>query len=379
MADDDPIDSIPDLGLYEGTFRDVSPLLRFTPYTPNWWSSQTIDRVPETAVGWLVAQGWQVVRTYAEEDCGQTFYVMNRQSMQNWMILQTLLEEYVSAFNEGRKNNSIRYNDIIDLWIDMVKKNRQHLDRQADLTNTRVDFYFTTLDSLVTDIEDEIGDIRESLDGAEEEIEEALQDHANTLVMLESDYNTHAPIARAFLTDLGVTELARINEQFDNLLSKSTQDITNRGLYSSALITQVTARVERERSEAITSLNDRLNREKLANQHQLYGQQFSMRGAVTQGAAQRTQIQMAKGEWLVRSHQSLLATKLQVRMAQAQSRLEGQQRENALMAYQLDHRTNLGLGLFGFVERREDAYPSLESITKLVAGLGDSGGGWVAP
>jgi len=371
--------TIPDIVPYEGTFRDVSPLLRYTPYTPSWWTSQTIDRVPETSVGWLVAQGWQVVSTYAEEDCGQTFYVMTRQSMQSWVILQNLLTEYVSAYNEGRKNNSIRYNDVVDLWIDMMAKNRGHLDRMADLTNTRVDFYFTTLDSLVTDIEDEIGDIRESLDDAETEIDEALQDHANTLVLLESDYNTHAPIARAFLTDLGVTELARINEQFDNLQAKLEFDLVNRGLLSSSLITSITTRVERERSEAVTSLNDRLNREKLANQHQLYGQQFSMRGAVTQGAAQRTQIQMAKGEWLVRNHQSLLATKIQTRLAQAQSRLEGQSRENAVMAYQLDHRTNLGVGLFGFVERREDAYPSLDSITKLVAGLGDAGGGWVAP
>lgn len=370
---------IPDIRPYEGTFRDVSPLLKFTPYTPNWWSTQTITRVPETSVGWLVAQGWQVTSTYAEEDCGQTFYVMTRQSMQNWMILQTLLEEYVSAYNEGRKNNSIRYNDVIDLWIDMIAKNRGHLDRTADLTNTRIDFYFTTLDALVTDVEAEIGDIRDSLDDAEEEINTALQDHANTLVLLEADYNTHAPIARAFLTDLGVTELARINEQFDNLQAKLEFELVNRGLPSSSLITSVTTRVERERSEAITSLNDRLNREKLANQHQLYGQQFSMRGAVTQGAAQRTQVQMAKGEWLVRNHQSLLTSKIQVRMGQAQSRMEAQGKESTLMMAQLDHRTNLGVGLFGFVERREDAYPALESVTKLVAGLGDAGGGWVQP
>jgi hypothetical protein len=93
--------AVPDLIPVPGTIRDISPVVKYSPYSGNWWLNSYIDRVPETAVGWMVAQGWQVVSTYAEEDDGQTFYVMSRQSMQNWMILQTLLNEYTQAYNEG--------------------------------------------------------------------------------------------------------------------------------------------------------------------------------------------------------------------------------------------------------------------------------------
>ncbi len=49
------------------------------------------------------------------------------------------------------------------------------------------------------------------------------------------------------------------------------------------------------------------------------------------------------------------------------------------MAYQLDERNKLLIGLYGFVERREDVFPSFEGMAQLVVGLGDSGGGWVSP
>jgi hypothetical protein len=50
-----------------------------------------------------------------------------------------------------------------------------------------------------------------------------------------------------------------------------------------------------------------------------------------------------------------------------------------LMAYQLDERNKILVGLYGFVERRDDVYPSFENLTQVVTALGDSGGGWVTP
>jgi hypothetical protein len=70
---------------------------------------------------------------------------------------------------------------------------------------------------------------------------------------------------------------------------------------------------------------------------------------------------------------------MQARMGRLQGRMDIRDREEKLMAYQLDTRNNLAVGLFGFVERREDSYPDMAEITKLVAGLGDAGGGWVVP
>jgi hypothetical protein len=95
---------------------------------------------------------------------------------------------------------------------------------------------------------------------------------------LRSDFTTHSGLATSFLDGLGATETARINEQFDNLRASNYQALTARGFYSSAMIAQMEAQVERERSEALTALNDRLNREKWENQHRLYEQQRGMRG-----------------------------------------------------------------------------------------------------
>jgi len=49
------------------------------------------------------------------------------------------------------------------------------------------------------------------------------------------------------------------------------------------------------------------------------------------------------------------------------------------MAYQLDERNKLLIGLYSFVERREDAAPEWRDMSTMIAGLGDSGGGWLSP
>lgn len=95
---------------------------------------------------------------------------------------------------------------------------------------------------------------------------------------LRSDHASHAGLATGFLDNLGNTERARINEQFDNLRVRNNQLLVSRGLYSSAIVTQMEAQVERERAEALITLNDRLNREKWENQHRLYEQLQGARG-----------------------------------------------------------------------------------------------------
>jgi hypothetical protein len=49
------------------------------------------------------------------------------------------------------------------------------------------------------------------------------------------------------------------------------------------------------------------------------------------------------------------------------------------MKYMLSERNQLLVGLYGFVERREDVAPKWEAMAQMVAGLGDAGGGWISP
>ncbi|HUS97598.1 MAG TPA: hypothetical protein VMX97_12730, partial [Hyphomicrobiaceae bacterium] len=71
------------------------------------------------------------------------------------------------------------------------------------------------------------------------------------------------------------------------------------------------------------------------------------------------------------------------KMTENLARLDGQQKARdgnmELMAYQLDTRNKLLVGLYGFVERREDIGPEFGELTKICTSLGDSGGGWISP
>lgn len=371
--------TVPNLEALEGTLNDVTPLVRYSPYTANWWLSSVINRVPETAVGWLTAQGWQVVSTYTEEACGQSFYVMSRQSMNSWMILQSILNEYTSAYNEGRSHNQIRYNDVINMWIDAITRARHHLDTTGDVSDGHVTIYFDQMDSLVSGVESEIDLALTDMTDAGTELATQLTLYLNRLNALEGIYDTHEATAEAFLTDLGTAETDRINEQFDSALAKNLQALTDRGLASSVIVTAITARVERERSEALTNLNDRLAREQLDNEHKLYEQEVSLKGMVLDGRVKYNSALMTKAQFLVETRKQLALTVMQARMARITGRMDVRDREEKLMLTQLDIHNNLAVGLWGFVERREDEYPGLEVMTKLIAGLGDSGGSWIQP
>jgi hypothetical protein len=50
-----------------------------------------------------------------------------------------------------------------------------------------------------------------------------------------------------------------------------------------------------------------------------------------------------------------------------------------LMAYQIDERNKLLIGLYSFVERREDVAPEWKDMASMIAGLADAGGGWLTP
>lgn len=392
---------------------------------------------------------------------------------------------------------------------------------------SNVNVYVADVDAILNQIESDYFAVEAELDAIKAQSgtlgDQLESDYNDVLALLLSDYEIHAGIARAFLTGLGATELARINEQFAAALSAQLQQLTSRGLAVSAIVTDVTARNTRDRDEQIQALNDRLMREKLEDQHRLYGQQVAVRGqkldglsrlhgvqqevlryqaslvtgthsllqetrnrvlagkqaifaardanhkfgveirtnlyAQLQDVRQRTidstervyqvrdvfskwkagetgrlyeQLQQIESQFLtaigqqhgskqevgraeISQRDNLLqqlqgalngllqgkdryaAALMQIassladhkhkaiveRMNTAASRLDGlrsvHEQNRALMAYQLDERNKLLVGLYSFVERREDAAPEWKDMSQMIAGLGDAGGGWLTP
>ena len=370
-------DGIPNLLPLEGTVNKLYPSTEQTPYAPAWWTYSTITRIPETAVGWLVAQGWQVISTYDEDDV--TYYTMARRSMNSWMILQSLLNSYTNAYNQGRLANNTRYNDVVSYWVNAIQRCRLQTDIAGDVSDYWLGISLQNMDDLIVEVKAELDTSKSDMTTAVSTLETQLSLYLSALGGLQPLYDTHETTAEAFLVDLGVAERARINEQFDSTLAKALQQLTDRGMYSSMLPTSVTARVERERSEALTNLADRLAREKLDNEHKLYEQEMALNAMILDGRLKHNAAFMAKAQFAIETRKSLALALMSARMERVKTVFDIRDREEKFMAYQLDTHNNLAIGLWNFVERRDDEYPSMESISKLVAGLGDAGGGWVTP
>lgn len=444
-----------------------------------WFTTATVSGVSADVMPWMLAQGWAIA-SYSVDKTVYPWvytYVMQRTVSNNHNILFALLRDLTAAYNEGRQANEDRYVYILRNWNDILQKQQDEVaqyDQEklhgdgattghvtlllASLTDldsaytsfaTDVDQYareqnpdaaLTALrdkwesaaSDLETDYTNQVGsssdlslstilaDVTDAI-GQFEAAVSAFQDAYGTLgSTLASDYSTHAGLARGFLTGLGTTELVRINEAFDARLATVRQNLAARGLYSSGLLNSAEERVERERSEAITALNDKLARERLDNQHKLYEQQVSMRLGgleaaikIVDATAKVATDRMRVGEWNAEIRHKFLGLSVQTRLAilgvrekryktlleaidwktarrddlykklvetklkqvELRTRVAGMEME--LLKYQLDERNKLAIGMFGVMERRSDTYPDLTKMAEISSALGE--GGFVSP
>jgi hypothetical protein len=107
--------------------------------------------------------------------------------------------------------------------------------------------------------------------------------YQGVLALLLSDWAAHSGTTTALLQGLGTQEIVRINEQWDARKAAAQQELVDRGMFSSLEIVPTLAQVERERNMALTDLNDRLNREKVENDHKLYEQEVGVRSKTLDG------------------------------------------------------------------------------------------------
>lgn len=446
-----------------------------TPYSGLWWTSQTITDIPEESVGWLVAQGWEITAVTKDESTtpATPWFSMSRQGMQNWLILQSLLNEYTVAKNDAKAYTEIRYNEVLANWTAMLASSQVHFVAEESEQSTHAALYLSNWATYQAALEQLVTDNQTAMDAAIATIDPLIVTATSTgsthataydaiiaalptdytsyetlyeavITLLSSDYDTyvteseavldailsdytqHSLTAPGFLTDLGASELTRINEEFAATLSKQVQQAISNGSYSDGLLVDLTARNTRHKNDAIAALNDRLAREKLTNQHQLFEQQAQMRTRIL-GARDRLYEQKAnmRGRTMearsrlyeqeasmrdrtMRSMDQVYGLRqalIQYRVAQAlgnaqalnanrdkaitelmaiyATHLQGMQTQHAetmkLMAYQLNERNNMLIGLYGFVERREDVGPRFEQLAAACTSLGDAGGGWVTP
>jgi hypothetical protein len=434
---------------------------------PGWYFEQNIGLVPDTVAPYLAAHGFIVnggQENYIDGEFAGYLLNMERNKFSRLDAMQIILNTMTSAFNEGRANNNTRYLDLVTNLQTLLSNNQADVaeflntkvtnnagyvtlmlstvdtlegdhttfaadimaldtgDREAELATLKATWAAAataaeTEYALMTaglDIPALIADVDTAIDAMDTALAAFNAEVSGLSALLLADFNTHAAAATAFLTSLGVTELARINEAFDDAQTAQNQGLVNRGFYSSALSSQVTLQVERERTQAIIELNDKLNREKFENQHRLYEQKYRMRlGSLDalfrslQGAGEVLQSRLAHGQWASRVRHEVAQLSITARLqllslrekyyqfllqsldweanrrtqiydALFKTRLESIQVRRStgefhseLIRYQLDQRSNLALALFGLVERREDDYPGVGDLAATVASMGD--------
>ena len=449
-------------------FQDVTPAWQDIPNMNGWYFTSVVQGVSEEALPWLLAQGWQLnaanTNNYVEPPV--TTYLMARTRLLHWNVLYSLMVEFTNAFNEGRWANDRRYEDVIIGWQDVLDKHQSEVKEFQDDKVNGTNGYVTLMLGSATELKDDFDtmlsdyDSYDSGDRATElaklkttwataadtaqseydtmvsgldlaaiisDVDSAIDDFAVAVTTfnnsyatlgatLSDDFTAHQTLARSYLTDLGTTDLARINEKFAGSLSTQKQGLVDSGFYNSTITTDITARNTREANEAISELNDKLNREKLANEHTLYGEQFQMRlGGLDasmkaiDASSRIVQSRLQHGQWAgeirhkiatlsvearlavlglrEKYYQSLLQSitwesdrrtqtydrLVQVRLKQFEIQGRTMDKDMELMKYQLDERNNLAASLFGFVERRTDAYPDMNAMAKLTTNLGETG------
>jgi len=195
---------------------------------------------PTNYLEWYMAQGWVMYdkKSYWGYILGNsvefsTAY-LKRRKMQSERVLDSLITEFTSAYNEGRSINDSRYDELVTLYSVMLQQS------ESELTDIESDQ--TSYDTLV----------------------------AQVIAGMETDLTTYEDAVDGLLDGFGDSELTRINAAFDAKEAGLTQDLISRGMNNSTVFDTVLAGYERERAAAITDLNDKIAEQQIGQQDKLH-------------------------------------------------------------------------------------------------------------
>lgn len=197
-------------------------------------------------LNWYLAQGWVSYNKVRGVDVegglnyySTTFY-LRRRKLQSERVLQSLINEFTAAYNEGRQINDQRYDEIVAIYASMLDKSEDEINA-LDLSTT---------------------------------------DYEALIAQLTADFGTFDGSTAGMLDGWGVSERARIKLQFDNELATARQGLVSRGMFNTTVWTSVSAGIERRRAEANNDLEDKILARRVALKESSYDRQVRVRTAV---------------------------------------------------------------------------------------------------
>lgn len=315
------------------TFTDISPATQTTPFTDNWYKVDTVNRVGSGAVPVMLAQGFEITNARRGASTQTTTSGTREVSdIFSGVVTSTTVQttEYTYDLRRTTLQNEVIVQELLNSFTNAYNEGRDITDKRyedilrvwgdmLDKTQTDMDTHLTTLDGRVNLYLAELTD-------------------------LETDYEDFFTDVKAELDDLTVSldaDRTRVNNAFDAQLAASDQGLANHGFYSSAMISNIDAGIEERRQLALTEITEREQR---------------LTADVT-----------------LRKNEIYLSV-LRMRAGLIDSRMGLTNRQQDFLAYQIDTRNRLILGLLGVVENREDVYPGLGSMAQIASSIGQQGG-----
>jgi hypothetical protein len=280
-------------------FQSTPVVSRRPESVSTWYDTEyhQFSDMPGDQLAWLYAQGWENYQVRYDEH-GNATGTLTRRVLKPESVLDDLVESYTEAYNEGRELNDQRYDDLVVLYSTVLSNSEDVLSDLAD---------------------------------DEDDFEDAVE---SIITLMGSDYTSYANDVDGHLDDYGDSMRLQINARFDAELSKAQQALVDRGTYNTTTWPTTSAGIERERTLALTDLEDKIAQQELRIKDRVYQAKADMRARV-------------------------LAARDRVR-----SELRG------ATDRRLATRNAIVDALARFVERRTDSYPDLDSIGRLAASLG---------
>lgn len=145
---------------------------------------------------------------------------LERRRMQAELVLQSMVDTFVANFNEGRKINVDRYEELVALYALMVSQTQ---DDAANIDLDSIDF-----------------------EPLFDEVKAAITDRLNQ----------YQSVADQIPSDWLESRKADINLKFDNLIGEARAKMVSDGTYNGTVWPSVLAGIEHQRSHALDALKD---------------------------------------------------------------------------------------------------------------------------
>lgn len=228
----------------------LNPTFQDTPVTPQdaaspsaWYTSESTAGVFTAAeVGWLHAQGWKTTTIVTQG--GISTYFLSRRIIRPEAVLQSLVQSYTAAYNEGRQLNDQRYDDLLVLYLSILDKTEDELNDDASSNTT----HQAAIEALIA--------------------------------QMQAAYAAYATEIGGDLDAWGTSLTTEVNARFDAESAKAQQALIDRGLYSGVMWTTVSAGVERERTRALNDTSDKITQRRIELETRVYNEGAEMRSRI---------------------------------------------------------------------------------------------------